>query len=58
MIRKFTIAKNRKYDGYQFRIGWIVGNIFDKKSALIGDKSASGGSVRNENMSNQHHLDN
>ena len=35
---------------------WFI-NFFDKKSALLADKSASCGAVKNENMSNQRPLE-
>ena len=49
----FNIAKNRKHDGYQRGLASIVYKFFDKKSALLADKSTFSGAVRNENMSNQ-----
>ena len=35
----------------------MVYEFSDKRSSLLADKSASSGSVKNENMSNQHPLD-
>ena len=39
------IAKNQKYDGYQRGLALMVYNIFDKKT--------SGGTVKNENISDK-----
>ena len=39
--KAFNIAKNRKYDGYQRGIASMVYKSFDKKSALLTDKSAT-----------------
>ena len=41
----FNIAKNPKYDGYQRGLASIVYKFFDKKSALLSDKSVSGSGV-------------
>ena len=41
----FNIAKNPKYDGYQRGLASIVYKVFDKKSALLSDKSVSGSGV-------------
>ena len=41
----FNIAKNPKYDGYQCGLASMVYKFFDKKT--------SGGTVKNENMSNK-----
>ena len=43
--KAFNIAINRKYDWYQRGLASVVYNFFDKK--------ASGGAVKNKNMSNQ-----
>ena len=43
--KAFNIAKNEKYDGYQRGLAALVYKFFDKKS--------SGGSIKNENMSDQ-----
>ena len=51
--KAFNIAKNQKYDGYQHGLAWMVYKFFDKKSALLADKSSSFGALRNENMSNK-----
>ena len=50
---KAFIAKNPKYDGYQSGLASMVYNFFDKKSASLAYKSASGGAVKSEIMSNQ-----
>ena len=39
--KAFNIAKNLKYDGYQRGIASMVYKSFDKKSALLTDKSAA-----------------
>ena len=59
--KAFDIAENPKYDGYQRVPASRVCNIFNKKSASLArleplakqDKSNSGGSAKNENMSNK-----
>ena len=51
--KAFNIAKNLKYDEYQRDLASTVYKFFDEKSASLGDESASGGAVKNENMSNQ-----
>ena len=43
--KAFNIAKDPKYDGYQRRIGSMFYNFFDRKSALLPDKSVSGSGV-------------
>ena len=43
--KAFNIAKNPKYDGYQRGLTSRVYKIFDKKSALLSDKSVSGSGV-------------
>ena len=43
--KTFNIAKNPKYDGYQRRLASMVYKFFDKKSALLPDKSVSGSGV-------------
>ena len=61
----FNIAKNLKYDGYQEDLASMVHKFFDKKSVSLAlsetlatrDKSAYGGAVKNENMSNLRRLD-
>ena len=39
--KAFNIAKNPKYDGYQRGLASMVHVFFDKKSALLTDKSVS-----------------
>ena len=51
--KPFETAKNLKYDEYQKRLASMVYIFFDKKSALLVDKSASGRVIKNENMSNK-----
>ena len=48
--KAFNIAKNPKCDGYQRGLASVVYKCFDKKSASLADKSASGGAIKNENM--------
>ena len=43
--KAFNIDKNLKYDGYQRRLASILYTFFDKKT--------SGGTVKNENISNK-----
>ena len=40
--KAFNIAKYPKYNGYQRGLHSMVYNFFDKKSALLTDKSAAG----------------
>ena len=47
------IVKNLKYDGFQRGFASMVYKCFDKKSASLADKSASGSGIKNENMSNK-----
>ena len=51
--KAFNIAKNPKYDGYQRGLAYMVYKFFDKKSALLTDKSSKGGSVNNEIKQNE-----
>ena len=51
--KALNIAKNPKYDGSQRGRASMFYKFFDKKSALLADKSASGGIIKNENMSNK-----
>ena len=51
--KAFNIAKNTKYDGYQHRLVSMTYKFFDKKPASLANKSASGGTVKNEIISNQ-----
>ena len=44
--KAFKIAKNPKY-GYQRGFVSMAYNFFDKKSALLKDKSAIGGGIKN-----------
>ena len=48
-----NISKNSKYDRYQRRPASMTHKFFDKKPASHANKSASGGTVKNEIMSNQ-----
>ena len=43
--KAFSIAKNPKYDGYQRVLASVVHKFFEKK--------ISGGTVKNENISNK-----
>ena len=43
--KAFNTAQNPKYDGCQRGIASMVYKFFDKKSALLPDKSVSGGGV-------------
>ena len=59
--KAFNVVKNLKYHGYQRRLASMVYKYFDKKCALLAcsktlattDKSASGGAIKNENMSSK-----
>ena len=51
--KAFNIAKNPKYDGYQRDLASMIYKFFDKKSASLADKSASGSGIKNENISNK-----
>ena len=51
--KAFIIARNPQHDGYQHGLVSMVYKFFDKKSALFADKSASGGAIKNENISNE-----
>ena len=51
--KAFNIVKNPKYDGYQSGLASMVYKFFVKKSTLLPDKSAFGGAVKNENMSDK-----
>ena len=55
--KALNIDKNAIYDGYQRGLASMVYKFFDKKSALLADKSASCGADKNENMSNQRPLE-
>ena len=43
--KTFNIAKNPKYDRYQRGLASMIYKFFDKKSALLPDKSVSGSGV-------------
>ena len=47
------LNKNPKYDKYERGLASIVYKFFDKKSALLSDKSASCSVIKSENMSNK-----
>ena len=51
--KAFNIAKNPEYDGYQRGPALMVYKFFDKKSALLADKSASGSGIKNTNISSK-----
>ena len=56
--KAFNIAKNPKYDGYERGLASMVFKFFDKTSASLADKSASGGaikSIQNQNLANELH---
>ena len=55
--KEFNIAKNPKYDEYQRGLASMVYNFFDKKSALLTKKSASGSAAKSEISANQRPLD-
>ena len=44
--KTFNIPKNPKYDGYQRGLASMVYKCFDKKSALLVDKSGSGSVIK------------
>ena len=44
--KAFNIAKNLKHDGYQRGLASMVYKFFDKKSALLSDKSVAGSGVK------------
>ena len=50
--KAFNTAKNLKNDGYQRGLTSMFYKFFDKKSALLANKSASGGAIKNEIISN------
>ena len=43
--KAFNIAKNKKYDGYQRGLAFMVYTFFDQKSASLADKSTKGSGV-------------
>ena len=48
--KAFDVAKNPKYDGHQRGLASMVYKFFDKKSALLSDKSISGSGVANNEI--------
>ena len=46
----FNIAKNPKYHRYQRGLASMVYKFFDKKSALLADKSVSGSGIANNEI--------
>ena len=48
--KAFSIDKNLKYDGYQRGLASMVYKFFDKKSASLADKSASGCGIKSESI--------
>ena len=50
--KAFNIAKNPKYDRYQRGLAFMVYKFFDKKSASLTYKSASGSGIVNNNNNN------
>ena len=44
--KAFNIAKNPKYDEYQRGLGSMVYKFFDKKTALLSNKSALGSGIK------------
>ena len=56
--KAFNIAKNLKYDGYQRGLASMVYKFFDKKSALLADKSTKSSGVamlQNEQLAEELH---
>ena len=56
--KAFSIAKNPKYDGYRRGFASMVYEFFDKKSASLADKSATGSCVamlQSEQLANELH---
>ena len=51
--KAFQIANNPKYDGYQRGLANMVYKFFDKKSALLADKSTKGAGIKNKIKENQ-----
>ena len=45
--KAFNIAKHSKYDGYQRGLASMIYKFFDKKSAILTDKSVSGSGIDN-----------
>ena len=48
--KAFDVAKNPKYDGHQRGLASMVYKFFDKKSALLSDKSISWSGVANNEI--------
>ena len=48
--KRFSIAENLKYHGYQRGLASMVYNFFNKKTTSVIDKSTSGGRVKNEKI--------
>ena len=48
--KAFNVAKNTKYDRYQRGLASMVYKLFDRKSALLSDKSLSGSGVANNEI--------
>ena len=48
--KALNIAKNPKYDDYQRGLASMVNKFFDKKSALLPDKSVSSSGVLNNEI--------
>ena len=46
--KAFNIAKNPRYDGYQWELASMVYKFFDKKSALLPDESVTASGVNIE----------
>ena len=51
--KTFNITKNSKYEGYRRGLASMVYKFFNKKCALVVDKSVSSHAVKSEIMSNQ-----
>ena len=51
--KAFNISKNPKCDGYQRELASMVYKFFDKKTVSLVDRSTSGGTVKNEVISNK-----
>ena len=49
----FNIAKYPNADGYRRGLASMVYEFSDKKSALLADKTAFGGAIKNENILNK-----
>ena len=45
--KAFNIAKHSKYDGCQRGLASMIYKFFDKKSAILTDKSVSGSGIDN-----------